>query len=163
MQCRKCLTLSCSTVFEDVESYGWEVRNGKLEVQWDINVEQVRKELTSRRKPPVHKCACQSTQGKCSGNGRGCLNCAKSCRPCHAQCKCKGNCDNPHNNGWKCTKCDNSQLGIEDSDSGDESTEQISSSASSIIPDMDTYFPGNNFYVIPDASEMDSESDTDNI
>ena len=86
-------------------NFGWKKNGDEIEVMWDENVEETRKELTRKRKPPVNKCSCRAKENKCGFLGRGCKNCCKDCKPCNDSCSCKGNCHNPHNGGGTCPKC----------------------------------------------------------
>ena len=83
---------------------GWIVDGEDITVKWDDDVEKIKYKKTS--KPQTYSCSCkESNTNRCSGNGRGCKRCFLSCNACNLKCKCKGICDNPHNNGGVCSKC----------------------------------------------------------
>ena len=82
LKCTMESTFSDSTTINQVEQYGWEIHDGKVEVKWDNNIHQLRKKLSSKRKPPGNKCTCQAGGSICTMEGRGCKNCAKACKPC---------------------------------------------------------------------------------
>lgn len=46
------------------------------------------------------------------------------CKPCTLKCKCKAQCNNPHNNGGKCPKCSTPEPGSESDDSDREDEAQ---------------------------------------
>ena len=70
--------------------------NGIISVVWDD--QETMKEIHASK-----GCGCKGA--KCDGSTTGCRNCFKMCKPCVHKCKCRGNCNNPHNNGGTCLKC----------------------------------------------------------
>jgi hypothetical protein len=80
---------------------GWLTDGEKITIKWEENMTEVRKKLAYKKPPLLNKCSCKN----CSVTGRGCTQCAKACKPCTSKCKCKGLCNNPHNNGGTCYKC----------------------------------------------------------
>lgn len=87
---------------------GWTIDNGIVCVVWEDDIELIKKGLEAKLRKPGsnHWCNCTAENVKSTERGRGCNNCFRNCRPCNIKCKCKGNCQNPHNNGGMCPKCD---------------------------------------------------------
>ena len=131
-----------------------EMINEHLEVNWEENIVEIRKELKSTSNNFINKCSCKS----CGISGRGCTHCAKSCKPCTFKCKCRGTCENPHNrpNGGKCSRCEalhHSDIGeTEDrlSDLDDECSDTESEPDTADIQDFNLYFHEERFLEMPE-------------
>ena len=82
---------SVSNCYEDVGE-GWLVDGDLIKIKWDEDQGKKRK-AGSTRLNTVNSCQCS----KCGVSGPGCKRCTKACLPCNKRCKCKGDCDNPHN------------------------------------------------------------------
>lgn len=96
-----------SNLYTQFTEYGWQNNESGICILWDNNIDSVRKELTSKRRPPTYMCNCKANEAtRCRVGGRGCKNCTKLCRPCTQKCGCKGQCANPHNvPGGSCPSC----------------------------------------------------------
>ena len=131
--------------------------NEHLEVNWEENIVEIRKELKSTSNNFINKCSCKS----CGISGRGCTQCAKTCKPCTFKCKCRGTCENPHNNGGTCSRCDalhHSNIGeTEDrlSDLDDECLDTQSEPDTADIQDFNLYFHEERFLEMPELSSLD--------
>ena len=162
--------LSVSPTAPNVHLYGWEVDGENISIKWDEDLQQVRMELQSRRKPPVYRCGCKVGKVLCDATGRGCKNCCKACRPCNSQCHCKGLCANPHNNGGFCPKCnpahDVTDLGPIDEEIQTLSEEEFDAVDFDAVPEMldhEDYFVGENYLELPvKVTDVEHESDTHN-
>ena len=98
-------------------------------------------------------CGCKGL--KCDGSTPGCLNCFRSCKPCTMKCKCRMRCNNPHNNGGKCIKCD---MIAEESE--EESAESDNEESENTVPlissnNDDTY----NVHTDTDSDDAESNGD----
>ena len=80
----------------DVIQYGWRMDNS-ISVIWDD--EDTMKAIVASK-----GCGCKGA--KCDGSTAGCRNCYRMCKACNSRCKCKGSCNNPHNNGGTCARCE---------------------------------------------------------
>lgn len=98
-------TVPFSDLYSEIDKFGWKINEGNVEIVWEENIDSLKKDLSSKRKLPIHKCSCQTTKEKCAVSSRGCKNCCKACKPCNPACKCRGLCENPHNGGGTCEKC----------------------------------------------------------
>ena len=102
------LLFDSTTAFSDVYKElgpGWEMINGKVNVVWDNKIHEIKSILEKKKARPGPKACSCSAHERCTGKGNGCLSCYRSCRACNVKCKCKGTCNNPHNNGGTCDKC----------------------------------------------------------
>ena len=81
----------------DASQYGWKVDNSIISVIWDD--EDTMKAIVASK-----GCGCKGA--KCDGSTAGCRNWYRMCKACNSRCKCKDNCDNPHNNGGTCARCE---------------------------------------------------------
>ena len=154
-----------SDFYFQCEAYGWvKDDKGNLSIQWDQNIEEETKTLTSKRKLPKSKCSCKIGPSSCTSR---CRTCSKACKPCTNLCNCKGNCFNPHNGGGKCELCEDPPL--EDNESRNESdSEQQEIAADNVIADVSLYFnhDDNSFVQVPlpyDSEESSSEPEPEQL
>ena len=162
--------LASSDHYKRPDEYGWKRLGDTLEIMWDENIEITRKQLNRRRPLPKAKCSCRP--GRCSIETKGCKNCTKSCKPCTNICLCKGQCNNPHNNGGVCPICPenvkdktNIESASEESlserdtcSSGDETEdyEYTGQKDENEDSDLETYFDNNDEYLhIPSVSQTE--------
>ena len=124
----------------DFLNHGWKTQNDRIEILWD-DQEMIEK-VTG-----TSGCGCKGA--RCDGTTAGCRNCYKMCKPYTIKCKCKAQCNNPHNNGGKCPRCSTPMGDSESEDSDQEDETQTNEKES--LP------------VVPPCNEdhFESESDSD--
>lgn len=133
------LVMECNIAVTDTHettNEGWVVDKGKVAIKWEDNMNEIKKGL-QYKKPPMSAgigCGCKKGCSLSTKLTTRCKICTKQCNPCRAECGCKGLCNNPHNNGGKCSICktvtepersNNSSANQSESDSEDSEEEFI--------------------------------------
>ena len=132
---------------DNIATNGWKVVDNTIQIIWDE--EQVIQSMVSGK-----GCGCKGI--KCDGSTAGCLNCFRSCKPCSMKCKCKMRCNNPHNNGGKCKKCETMAAEESEDDSEQSDNEQSEDTVPVISSTSDR---NDNINTDTDSDDMESEND----
>ena len=90
---------SHTSSFADCHDCGWLFReNDVLSVVWDT----AHGAKTASMVEMNYHCSCRTG---CVGGRGGCQSCFQNCQPCTVRCRCRGNCQNPHNRNGVSTRC----------------------------------------------------------
>ena len=79
-----------------------------MSIKWEEDIEGIKRSLKYKKVPLAVGCGCAKGCAISKTGTSRCKSCSKQCKPCIAdRCKCKAQCNNPHNNGGTCLKCAN--------------------------------------------------------
>ena len=131
----------------DIPINGWKIIDNHLQIMWDEDA--VIQSMVSRK-----GCGCKGM--KCDGSSTGCLNCFRSCKPCSLKCKCKMRCNNTHNNGGNCKKCEVVQEELEEEESEESDIGEFENTVP-IISSSNDWNDGINMDI--DSDDVDSDSE----